>query len=411
MTTDHLVIFDPPDWPLLAPLAFTRPACALRCGGSTLIENQVKAHRPRRLTLWVRPGVEAVARRLAGELSRRFSLDASVNLPLDSEEAILLDGRTWWSQTPAACYGAEVDDEGTAVRARVSRAGMEYSHLDELLSDAGASGGSVAQCIVLRRPWDLIRHNRVALAETAEGFAGAPLEQAGPGVHILGKEAGRVQGEVQIDPGVVLDGRSGPICLSEGVRIGANSVVTGPCFLGPQTQVMPLSRIGPFTSAGRYCKLAGEVGNAIIHGFANKAHEGFLGDSYLGAWVNLGAATITSNLKNTYGPIRAQTAAGRVETAETRLGTVFGDHSKLGIGSHLSAGTYVGVGSQLAVDRPPMFTPSFRFVTPAGDEAADLERVMAVARTVAERRQLQWTPEDVDLIRHAHRIAGEIERR
>ena len=410
---EHLVIFDPAAWIELAPLTFTRPACALRCGLGTLADNQIRAHRPRRVTLWARPELAYVGNAFAGRLARRYGIEVGFNSLLDDAPALLIDGRTFWfTAAPSTLGSVETDEVRQPLRFVLHVPGLTPDRLvPELNELVRRMPRQPCSAIVLRRPWDVIAHNRRAITIDSRWFGGRPVrEEDHPHVAFLNRREIRIRREVKIAPGVVIDASEGPVCIEEGVRIGANAVIKGPCYLGHATQVLPLARIGPHTSAGRICKLAGEVGNTVVHGYANKTHDGFVGDSYLGAWVNLGAGTITSNMKNTYGPIRAATPFGRVQTDAPRLGTVFGDHAKTGIGTLLPAGSYVGVASQIAKPSPDAFTGSFRFVTPGADEPGDVGKLIATARTVAARRGVNWHPDDEALLRHAAETAGRLEK-
>jgi UDP-N-acetylglucosamine diphosphorylase / glucose-1-phosphate thymidylyltransferase / UDP-N-acetylgalactosamine diphosphorylase / glucosamine-1-phosphate N-acetyltransferase / galactosamine-1-phosphate N-acetyltransferase len=215
---------------------------------------------------------------------------------------------------------------------------------------------------------------------------------------------------VHLHPGCVLDASRGPVMLETGVSIGANSVVQGPCWLGPGTQVAPLSLIGPGTSIGPMCKVAGEIANSVILGFSNKAHYGFLGDSYLGQWVNLGAGTTTSNMKNTYGQISVKLGPNTVASGRRFLGSVIGDHTKTAIGTRLMTGTYVGYCSSLATTAPPpRCVPSFTFLTDAGPQPYDMAKAASVAATVYARRSLPWTPADDQMMRFAAEQAHAVE--
>src|SRR3954462_4173874 len=142
--------------------------------------------------------------------------------------------------------------------------------------------------------------------------------------------------------------------LAAGCAIGANSVLKGPCYVGPHSQVKPLTVVHAGTSIGPMCKVAGEINNSIITAYTNKSHEGYLGDSYLGEWVNLGAGTTTSNLKNTYGPVRLRMGkTTEVETGRRHLGSLIGDHAKTAIGTRLMTGSYVGYCTMLASSTLP----------------------------------------------------------
>jgi glucose-1-phosphate thymidylyltransferase len=132
------------------------------------------------------------------------------------------------------------------------------------------------------------------------------------------------------------------------------------------------------------------VAHSVFLGYANKSHEGFLGHSVVGQWVNLGAGTITSNLKNTYGEIRLELPTGRIETGRTNLGTIFGDHAKTAIGTLLGTGTVVGTGANVVAAPVPRFVPPFAW---AQHDRQTLSGFLSVAGRVLPRRGVDLTPE------------------
>jgi UDP-N-acetylglucosamine diphosphorylase/glucosamine-1-phosphate N-acetyltransferase len=136
----------------------------------------------------------------------------------------------------------------------------------------------------------------------------------------------------------------------------------------------------------------GEIEDSVVLGYSNKAHDGFLGHAYLGRWVNLGALTTNSDLKNNYGPIRVWTPRGEVDTGLTKLGCMLGDHVKTGIGVMLNTGTVIGAGSNVfGAVQPPKYVPPFRWGSGNALEAYGLDRFLGTARTVMERRGVQMS--------------------
>ena len=402
-----VVLFDPPGFFELCPLSLTRPAFGLRCGIGTLLDNQIRHLRPAAVTLWVRPALEAVARRLAAEVGARHGVGCDVNRPLGQGRATLVDGRTWWFAAPPPVLPGTMESDETRQPLRwvLERPGLTPERFYAEARDARgmASGLVTAACParVLRRWWDLLAHNEAALRRDADDFALRThhVLHPPPGAYLVRPERVHVGRRVAIAPGVVLDAEGGPICLDDGASVGAGAVLIGPCYVGPGSTVSPHATLRPGTNVGPVCKVGGEIGNAIFQGHANKAHDGYLGDSYVGEWANLGAGTTTSNLKNTYGPVRAATPAGRVDTGRTFVGSVIGDHAKLGIGTMLAAGSHVGVGSQVSVARPPQFVGHLRFVTPAGDKPYAFAKFVETARRVVARRGMTLSDADVALLR------------
>src|SRR3712207_5436938 len=142
---------------------------------------------------------------------------------------------------------------------------------------------------------------------------------------------------------------------------------------------MPLSIIRPGTSIGPMCKIGGEVSNSIVHGYSNKSHEGYLGDSYLGRWVNFGAATSTSNMKNTYGEISVKRGGRDVPTGRRFLGALVGDHTKTATQTRLVPGAYVGFCTSLSGSTSvPPFIPSYTFWSDRGTEPYQMNKAVEV---------------------------------
>lgn len=189
-----------------------------------------------------------------------------------------------------------------------------------------------------------------------------------------------------VEPGVVFDTSAGAIVLESGVEVKHGTRLEGPMWVGANTRLVG----GPLRHAaiGPHCVVRGELTHTVFLGYANKAHDGFIGHSVIGRWVNLGAGTITSNLKNTYGPVRLDVAGHRVETGLQFLGSLVGDHAKTAIGTLLSTGTVVGAGASVfdAV-RPPRHVPPFAWGG-SGSERMAREGFLRIAERVLPRRDV-----------------------
>lgn len=407
----HVVIFEGSYWSDFAPLSFVRPVFMLRCGAGTLLERIIRATRPTRLTLWVRPEMEAMVNKT---IVPTLKIPVSVNTPLDEEKALLVNARTvHFAEQINGCDECVTVEEGTDMvrMAHVSRPGWSHTdvfersdrwqRLRDLKKDAPQARFAHNLC-------DLIAWNEEALlADSIHWTEPAP---AGDMFHIVRPENVHARGNVSIAPGVVLDASGGPIMIDEHSKIGANAVIEGPCHFGPHVVISPQAVIRAGTSIGPLCKVGGEVGHTIFLGHSNKAHDGYVGHSYLGEWVNLGAGTTASNLKSTYGPIRMKIGPREIETGRMFLGTLFGDHVKTSIGMLLPAGTYVGTCTMMgSLDPVPKFTPSFVFWSDTTREKYHAEKAIEVARRMTGRRHVEWTNVESDLLHYAQSTAREIE--
>jgi UDP-N-acetylglucosamine diphosphorylase / glucose-1-phosphate thymidylyltransferase / UDP-N-acetylgalactosamine diphosphorylase / glucosamine-1-phosphate N-acetyltransferase / galactosamine-1-phosphate N-acetyltransferase len=252
---------------------------------------------------------------------------------------------------------------------------------------------------VLPDLWTLVALNpeRVAADLEAPGrpSRSTPVEALGthPGVHVLGDHPVTVGEGVEVDPEVVLDARLGPIHLADGVKVRSLTVVEGPTWVGPGSVLLGgrLSAV----SCGPGCKLHGEVDSSVILGYSNKAHAGYLGHALLGRWVNLGAFTTNSDLKNTYGTVRvpAPGGDGEVDTGLMKVGVFMGDHAKTGIGTLLNTGTVVGAGSNLfGGAMPPRYVPPFSWGSGRDLGSHMKDKFLSTARTVMARRQVELDP-------------------
>ena len=193
------------------------------------------------------------------------------------------------------------------------------------------------------------------------------------------------------EPGVVFDVRNGTVVLDEGVEVRHGTRLEGPLYAGEHTRLL-----GGFlrnSVFGPWCVVRGEVASSVFLGFANKAHDGFVGHSILGHWVNLGAGTTTSNLKNTYGEVRLSVRGATLATGRLNVGTLFGDHAKTAIGTMLPTGTVVGAGANLfGSSQVPKYVPPLAWGT-GSNEKLDQEGFLKIAGRVMPRRQVELTPD------------------
>jgi UDP-N-acetylglucosamine diphosphorylase/glucosamine-1-phosphate N-acetyltransferase len=250
--------------------------------------------------------------------------------------------------------------------------------------------------------WDLVESNGLAIAEQGAGTGEVfPL----PGnAKVKGPPSNlRVHGRVEVEDFVSFDTRLGPVVLGEEAVIESLSKVAGPCYIGPKARVLSgLIRGGSSVFEG--CKVGGEVDNSIIMPHTNKAHLGYVGDSYVGEWVNIGAGSNFSNLKNTYGNIRSNVGKEKVDTGLMKLGPAVGDLVKISIGALVFAGKKVGTGSHVT-GLAQSDVPSFTYYDGPRQEMVELliESVVDTQRRMKERRGLTLGRAEEELIRFVFR--------
>ncbi|HEX5387619.1 MAG TPA: putative sugar nucleotidyl transferase [Gemmatimonadales bacterium] len=211
-----------------------------------------------------------------------------------------------------------------------------------------------------------------------------------PGAVVFGDPAQIRVSAAAIEPGVVFDVRHGAVVVETGAEVRHGARLEGPLWIGPGSRVLG-GEIGG-SAIGPDCRVRGEIKTSTFLGYANKSHDGFVGDSVVGRWVNLGAGTTTSNLKNTYGPVRLEVAGQLIETARLNVGSFFGDHAKTAIGTMLATGTVVSAGANVfgAAGVPRFVAP---FAWGLGGERMTEEGFLRTAERVMARRAVAMTPE------------------
>ncbi len=386
MTEPRLVIFDDRSgaW---GPMTELRPVFELRSGALTT-RQRIEHHLGRRADALLTPPALAA---LAGELAPGVAINPAptpgawllVNGRCAASDALqaiarLIPGQTLLQpdgQLLAACW-------------RVTEDAREWIVPTQSLVHTTAAR------VLLERPWSLLEQLEANL--TADVLAlDLPVVRPQPPVLAFGEHPLKLHPSVKLQPGCVLNTEAGPIALDQDVVVAATAVLEGPCYLGAGTRVAPGAHLRPPLAVGPGCKLGGEISTVIVQGYSNKSHYGYLGHAVLGQFVNLGAGTVVSNLKNTYGSVRARLSANAAseDTGRQFFGGILGDFVRTAIGSRLSTGSVIGTASMVALSSfCPTFVDSFRFVTDSGDQTYRLEKLLETLSVMLGRREHQLTP-------------------
>lgn len=254
------------------------------------------------------------------------------------------------------------------------------------------SGSSIEEVKIdsklVRNAWEMIEMNESQLAAdfTLLAGEGRDRQRSPPGVVQKGAENIWVSARAEISPQAALDGSSGPIWIAEGVSVLPFSYIEGPAYVGHDT-IVNGAIIRGGTTVGPVCRVGGEVECTIFLGNANKAHGGFLGHSIVGEWVNLGAGTINSDLKNNYSSVKITVADKVYDTGMIKMGALIGDHVKTGIGTLINTGAVFGIGCNLfGGGIQPKFIPDFIWGGAGRYEEYRLEPFLETAAVIMKRR-------------------------
>lgn len=394
--TPPLVLVDPPRAPFW-PLAATRPVADLLAGARSFHARWAASFGPLE-GLWC-------DREVAGCAFRSGSAPAINGWPEELGDGLRVAlaswvpprGWAWGARGAWTCRGTPVAWalDGAAARSAVESGAATPAAILEWLAGHGSSAQE-AGGVLPGSVWDLLDDNGLLLRQDAPEFVGRP-PQAGEHVVLLGDDVAAGEG-VAIEPFVVLDSRAGPIMLERGSRLEAHARCRGPLYVGSDSVILGGSVAG--ASIGPGCRIRGEVEDSIFQGWDNKAHEGFVGHSALGEWVNLGAGTTTSDLKNTYGAVRVRGPAGRIDTGRLKLGAMLGDHVKTGIGTLLPTGAQIGTGTHVFGGRgmAPDYLPSFAWHDGETVAAVHLEPFLRTVGTAMARRRQSLTEGEREIL-------------
>ncbi|MFQ5649486.1 MAG: GlmU family protein [bacterium] len=401
-------IFEDKEASQLTPLSLTRPVYDLRCGFTTLKEKIVRQFPLSTISLHCRDYLQ--------EVVREQNPGVEVN-EIDADECLFINGRILVDSDFVNKLDAERErlyvDRGTVVAALLRGPTLRNLTLDNPLPFdrlLHSIETSTVETKLIAYPWHLVHNNA---AEICHDFA--TLDKGGErhgkiytGAVLLNEEQIFLGTNSTIKPGVVLDAESGPIYVGNSVAIMSNAVIQGPAFIGDNSLIKAGAKIYAGTSIGEVCKVGGEVEESIIHSYANKQHDGFLGHAYLGQWVNIGADTNNSDLKNNYGSVRVYINGDMVDSGSTFVGLFLGDHSKTGINTMVNTGTVVGVMSNLfGSDFPPKFIPSFSWGGKDRLVEHNLERALATAARVMLRRNVEISTAYEALFRHLFELTAQ----
>lgn len=256
--------------------------------------------------------------------------------------------------------------------------------------------------VLLQKTWQIFQFNGSEIKKDfsllTKGRTSQPVND--PYSIVYGADQVFIEEGVKIKA-AVLNAESGPIYIGKNTEIQEGSLIRGPFALCEGSTVNMGAKLRGDTTVGPFSKVGGEISNSVIFGYSNKGHEGFLGNSVLGEWCNLGADTNTSNLKNNYAPVKLwdYTRGGFANTGLQFCGLMMGDHSKCGINTMFNTGTVVGVGANIFGDGfPRNFIPSFSWGGAAGFSTFTMVKFEETAKAVFGRRGLEWTPAEKEIL-------------
>jgi UDP-N-acetylglucosamine diphosphorylase/glucosamine-1-phosphate N-acetyltransferase len=401
----NICIFEDRHYRNLLPLVYFRPVYELRCGVNNLLHN-ITSEFPRiPLSLSVRQA-------LAGLVAENYP-DVPINT-LREDDTLFLNGRIFRldglqklvEKDPGNDWFIHDGSEIVAVYCtKKNMRLMNKSFTDGVFNDSIPEGFKDKEFSVkiIHYTWELVHSST---EEIERDFWKIKRTKPGTakvykGAHLIKKTNIIFSCGAVIKPGAVLDAEKGPIIIGENVIIMPNAVIQGPVYIGPNSIIKAGATIYHGTSIGELCKVGGEVECSIFQSHSNKQHAGYIGHSYLGSWVNIGADTNNSDLKNNYSTVRVSVDGAMVDTGQQFVGLTAGDHSKSGINVMFDTGTVVGVSCNIyGAGLPPKFVPSFSWGGGTTFTSYDIEKSVDTMKKVMARRNVKMSPVYERLVRN-----------
>jgi len=378
------------------PLALNRPLWELRCGMSSLKEK-----------LATKIGAIDVAYFVPDYMAEAYR--ACVKEPVNDvsvlvgDDIILVDPLIKAEHFDIPVKGRSevgVDETGQILYVRINTGDLEQlagDDIEDFMARAKAALPNVAcRFHTWEYTWDLVLANpeQITVDFSTAGRHGVEGKVEQPCAMLGSKMDVYIAPQARLHPMVVIDAENGPVYIDEGAEIQPFSRIEGPCYIGQQSVLLG-AKCREGNTIGPFCRIGGEVEASIIHGYSNKYHDGFIGHSYVGQWVNLGALTTNSDLKNDYSDVSVMFDGKRpVDTGSPKVGSFIGDHTKTSIGTLLNTGSYVGAMAVImATGKPlPKYIPSFSwFVEGVVTKGLGRSRLYETAQAVMARRDRTWT--------------------
>lgn len=363
------------------PLTYLRPAWDLKCGAFSLRQRIAKYYKfGKACQHWV--GKDRIVFSNPGNESK--------------ETTILINGRAFIAQND---FNSLIKSKGNSVilvggtiaalklenRGGLGKA-LSLEPTEKLLQQLAEGAREIkAQSRLFNFLWEMVDFNGKAIEHDAVCFKSNTVKLP-QGSYIIGKRNNlKISAKAVIEPGVVMDLRQGPVIIESGAVIRPFSFIKGPCYIGPDS-LIDGAKIHSGVSAGQGCKLSGEIEQSIILDYSNKHHDGFLGHSYLGSWINLGAQTCNSDLKNNYGTVVVWVNGKYIDSKQIKAGCYIGDHTKTAIGTMINTGAVIGVCCNIFGGQVKKYLPSFSWG--ASDKFLDhqLPKALETCKTVMMRR-------------------------
>lgn len=390
----NIILFDDESREQMLPLSYTRPVAELRTGIFTIRERWEKL--------------------LKGTASYITSDYLNTRFPMHLEDDnIVLNGAVMPNDRLVRLIeqldpNEALMDDGNLIAARLNRHQFENLLRDESIEEISGIELGDTPFIHLSYPWDLFLYLRATIEYDFNLITKGRTSQSIPSNNqVIAADNIFLEEGAQVNC-AILNAQSGPIYIGKNAQVMEGSIIRGPVTIGEGSIIKMGAKIYGPTAIGPECRVGGELKEVVILGYSNKAHDGYLGNSIIGEWCNLGAGTTTSNLKNNYSNVKMWDYSTRSmrDTGLQLLGLVMGDHSKAGIQTMFNTGTIIGVACNIyGAGFPPKFVASYAWGGASGLITHRVDDAIATAKKVMARRDIEFSADDDAILRKVYELS------
>ncbi len=413
-----ICVFEDEGFSALLPVTWFRPVFDIRCGINTLLE-KIKINYPR-------ANICLFCRDYLGPSVKRSHPGVSVGKANNEPSILFINGRLLVSPDAAKKIPLSGSDEifvcnGTIIAARLSKGNLEQVLSNPFILDAKKYFSPVTKTAkttqieakLIDHYYEITENNPQEIKSdfsqvTRGGVTRGRVHQTAA-VHQ--RSGVFIDDGAEVDAFCVIDARKGPVYLSKNAVVQPYVRLEGPCFIGEGAVINTGANIRTGTSVGPSCRVGGEVEMTVFQGYSNKQHYGFLGHSYVGEWVNIGAGASNSDLKNNYGNVKVHYINNETDSGKTFVGCCIADHTKIGIGALIATGSVIGAAANIyGGGLTQKFIPSFSWGDAQNLVQHDPEKALTSAKSVMSRRGIEMSAEDAELFRKVFEMTAD-ERR
>ena len=407
----QVCIFEDINYANFEPLMFSRPVYDLICGVTSLKEKILRSYGKINYSLHCRPYL--------ADIVQKENPDILIN-KIDDDHCLFLNGRLIADDGLSEMLPLiETEDKvfvngETVIAAYLSGKNLEYkkNHMTDLFSvnDFNGLPVKILDVSCANYLWDLINANGEQISKDYNYLVkqlNRPnyIEQVDASVNMVVKKNIFIGENVTIKPGVVLDASGGPIFIDDNAVIYPNAVLEGPIYVGESSRIKSGATIYENVTVSKVCKVGGEVEQSIFMPYSNKQHSGFIGHAFIGSWVNLGADTNCSDLKNNYSKVRVKLSGKEVNSNTQFLGLMIGDHSKSAINTMFNTGSVIGFACNIfGSGFPDKYVLSFTWGGAESSLVYNVNKAIKTAKVVLSRRKINFGQEEENLFRKIYEL-------